>query len=1006
MERGSGNTAKFFEKLVAQASSRSHGPWLLPRFDRIVPRRIQLVTPEKAELIVDGLRVGLYADGSYTLGAGWLPMGREIQSLTLPVRLDRGSLFVLSSQDDTWLYRARDFTATLEPLGRIDQAVATVSPGFTALNLRLRQSGALVAFDPVTGQLSWGLDLPELADYGAFVAVDDWFGAYIDPLRGLMVTRDAGLRYERFQPSQTNDDGLMSSRRDSLVSASQIENLRAIGDALEVTLTDSSRFLLTRRGDVLEVNPENRADRTASKPRERMTEGTTAGASSHGNVKSWLIRLEDSKAGGWPIEQAVTRGVPLAENLSLYLHEGVLHFVTLDEGKVIKRVVTDVPRDQQCLGATGQRQRYFLCHDRSGSALYRFDGQSANVILGYWEQKRSWGAVTDAGVIVQGTCDSTRNTTSKLRAYCGVSATGHSFEFEVGNGSGVSLPILLNEGQAVVFELPSLGGMGALRWYGTRRGRTEVIGPKRDLGLLEDGFFSREISLLQGELAGYLVRGEAIQGYRITLDGQFRLGPLVTGATAALTRGPLALVPDSSGYAYESLDGGMTWQRTRLPVSVVNSNLTIPNSTEQYGCSTVGCVLGDWMRLGWSTPEQPEARTSSSQLVMLESPPRLTLERRRRTLPRITCQVTAAEGEKPRGVLRVTGPRATKRSNRDHQAFTFENTAWPAFYGDAAPDKAVGELGFDRGFRGDRYVGRLYARIREDEKKPTATVELRVLDSLRSLRPWSSRLLNHHFDQIETLARWFAHPRYGESAVPLSTTFDVGGERGLVVFDDAGSVSGFLVTAGQPMTVLPDLQGHSPKRVTDFVSLKEASYLLGTEPKVALFEIRGQAVRVLSEEDYRAHLSHARLRLVRDRTGTRIGYLLSSIRLRSVDVVWSLYPIDLASGRASAPLRIPLDMGLRICDKDDDGWLIETELDDIADAHLLPENVDVVGRGRILLLGSEQGLCVERVSFTGQVRVNKLSRSPVVSKPNGFHGLYLDTQGQGCPLACLLENPS
>jgi hypothetical protein len=216
--------------------------------------------------------------------------------------------------------------------------------------------------------------------------------------------------------------------------------------------------------------------------------------------------------------------------VAAYVNAGILYYVTLDDGKVIGRVVTPIPRDQQCLGATAEGRKYFLCQDRTGSALYRFDGKSSIVASGYWEQQRSFGAVTDAGVIVQGPCAKTGLLEGAFRRYCGVFGPGKSFEFQVPNNKTQTLPLLLSEGQAVAFELPTPNHPGALHWFGARVGSTEVKWPKRGRGqgLVEDGFFLRELTLQQGQLSGYLARGDGIQGYRITLDGQLRLGPLVT----------------------------------------------------------------------------------------------------------------------------------------------------------------------------------------------------------------------------------------------------------------------------------------------------------------------------------------------------------------------------------------------------------------------------------------------------------------------------------------------
>jgi hypothetical protein len=224
----------------------------------------------------------------------------------------------------------------------------------------------------------------------------------------------------------------------------------------------------------------------------------------------------------------------------------------------------------------------------------------------------------------------------------------------------------------------------------------------------------------------------------------------------------------------------------------------------------------------------------------------------------------------------------------------------------------------------------------------------------------------------------------------------------VLTFDDAGQLHAYLVEAGANIVKLPELLGHTPKRLTDFVSLGNASYLLGTEPQVALMELRGSSVRLLQNEDPRAHLRSARLRLVRDAKGARIAYLLSSVRLRSADVSWYVYPIDTATGNVEEPLRIPLGGELRVCEQDEDGWLIEREIDELADLELGAANSEWSGRGQVLLLGSEQGLCVRKLLVVGQQPSAKIAVARTPTTSSQLSALYLDREGQGRPLDCQL----
>jgi hypothetical protein len=991
-------------------TARFHGPWLLPRLDVIDIDFFERTFADRSSLIVDGLRMSLFADGSYQIGDGLLPIGRSINVVTLPSRFGGGQLFVVSSENDTWLFRASEMTAELTPLGRLDSKVSEVIPGMTKLIVRLEPSKILVSFDPNTKQVTSDIELPLLPEYGPMAFVDEGFGAYVDPLRGLLVMSDGSLRFEPIQKALQNNRGKNALNPFLLSSAKAIEKLGVVGDALSVTVSSGAEFLLTRRGDVI----ENPAIQNPVQTNGVAIGGTKNALSfkrkqhSKNKVRSWIGRLHETFLGGWPIERVLSRGIRLSENLGAYVEQGYVHQVTLDDGKVVKTSETIVGRDSRCLGRSGQETHYFLCDDLSGNTLYRYDPDSTLRPLGHFAPKRTWGAVTDAGVVIHGPCEQKSVGEGENHSFCGIASHGELIDIAFSDESNDRIPVMWSEDQAVVVEPPSSVRRGRLRWFGRRKDSTNLAISQANATLVRNGLWVRDIALRDGKLVGFVVNGSAIAGYQIDRTGALEFGPLLSSGELALTVGPRALVPDSSGYAYESLDAGRTWLRTRLPITVASTRLSIPSRTQRFGCTAVGCVLGDSLRVGWSA-EVPSNPPLSSPLLPVASPPRLGMERNRRNLPQITCQTTSRSYPVlQKNPAAVVSNRKTKEKKDEKKDVTpaphFESTAWLPFFGLNAPKRSKDVLGFDRGFRSDRYVGRLYAQLRPSEEHPVATIDIRVLDSLGPVRPWSRRLDDVQFDDIETPARWFAHPRYGDSATALSTVFDVGGEDGLVVFHDANASFAYQVSAHRATAALPDWLGHVPKRITDFVSLNDASYALGSEPQVSLFEIRGRSLRIVSNEDYRARLGRTRLRLIRDRKRLRLAMLLSSIRLRSADVSWAVYPMDVETGEFEAPIRIPLDRELTVCGADDDGWMVETEVEEIADARMVERDQSAMGRGRALLVFSEQGWCVVRVSFVGQTPSEKLSAIPGENPNNSFEGTYLDTEGRGRPLTCSIEN--
>jgi hypothetical protein len=987
-------------------TARFHGPWLLPRLDVIDIDFLDRTFADRSNLIVDGLRMSLFADGSYQIGSGLLPLGRSINVITLPSRFGGGQLFFVSSASDTWLFRASEVTAELVPLGRLDSKVTAVTPGMTKLILELEPSKILVSFDPNTKQLTSDIELPLLPEYGPMAFVDEGFGAYVDPLRGLLVMSDGSLRFEPIQIALQDNRGKNTLNPFLLGFTKEIEKLSVVGDALSVTVSSGAEFLLTRRGNVIEkdtIQNHLQTSGDATGPTKNALE-SKGHRHSKNSVRSWLLRLRETSLGGWPIERVLSRGIRISDNLGAYIEQGYVHQVTLDDGKVVKTTDTTVARDSRCQGRSGQNRHYFLCDDRSGNTLYRYDPDATLRRLGRFEPKRTWGAVTDAGVVIHGTCASQSGVEGENHSFCGVANDGEVIDFATSGSSNDVIPVVWSEAQAVVVEPPSSIRSGHMRWFGRRKDSTSLTMSKANVTFVRNGLYVRDVAMRDGKLVGFVVNGNTIAGYQLDRNGALEFGPLMSNGELALTAGPRALIPDSSGYAYESLDAGRTWLRTRLPIAVANTKLTIPSRSQRFGCTTVGCALGDFLRVGWSA-EVPSKPPLSSPLVPIESPTRLGMERKRRDLPQITCETKP--GNYPslqKNPKAVVSSRKKLEKKDDVLATRFESTSWLPFFGFNAPKRSIDSLGFDRGFRSDRYLGRIYAQLRPSDEHQTATIDIRVFDGLGRFRPWSSRLHAVQFDDIETPARWFAHPRYGESAVALSTVFDVGGEDGLVVFHDTNASTAYLVSAHDDTVALPDWLGHVPKRITDFVSLNDASYALGSEPQISLFEIRGRSLRIVSNEDFRARLGRSRLRVIRDRKRLRLAFLLSSIRLRVADVSWAVYPMDVETGQFEAPIRISLDRELTVCGEDDDGWLVETEVDEIADVRMPRENPNSISRGRALLVINEQGWCVVRVSFVGHTAVEKLLTVPGKVSNNSFEGTYLDTEGRGRPLTCSLEN--
>jgi hypothetical protein len=177
-------------------------------------------------LLAFGLRVVEHPDGSLDVGDELLPAARGARFLELPERLGGGFWFWILSSNGTLLYRSASWTAALQPLAQLDFEVERLVPGFDRLLILPRREADYRALDLETAQAVPPLGLPPAPAYGPMAFVDGWFGAVQVPLRGVLLSFDAGASWHplslpvtSFEPAgeslslaTPNGDYLLSAR--------------------------------------------------------------------------------------------------------------------------------------------------------------------------------------------------------------------------------------------------------------------------------------------------------------------------------------------------------------------------------------------------------------------------------------------------------------------------------------------------------------------------------------------------------------------------------------------------------------------------------------------------------------------------------------------------------------------------------------------------------------------------------------------------------------------------
>jgi hypothetical protein len=308
------------------------------------------------------------------------------------------------------------------------------------------------------------------------------------------------------------------------------------------------------------------------------------------------------------------------------------------------------------VGGAGEKERYFLCRNPTRTELYRWVEPDRLVLLGHWNTFREWGAITDAGVIVRGVCAPEEPKKSEDYAVCAVTARGRKWTIGGGHDPHTWFALVASESQALAFE-PGHRGQGTLHFYGARTGSVRVSaaesGPEQ-----APYSYVPEVSHVDGAIVGYVRHGQGVQGYRLALDGTLTWGKSVEGTAFVVTSGTRAFAVNSSGTAQESLDSGMSWTPAWLPEAVLSSLPAHPDTNTTLACTSVGCILGDWLRLGYA-----EAAHSGNALPPrsepLAPPPLRGLDWGKHRVVRLVCSVDGKRTVtyEPSGKRRLAAPR-------------------------------------------------------------------------------------------------------------------------------------------------------------------------------------------------------------------------------------------------------------------------------------------------------------------------------------------------------------
>ena len=886
-----------------------------------------------------GLRLLARADGAIELAREYLPAARSVRVVELPARLGGGFLFYVQSSSATLFFRSRTFTGDLEPFARLDFEAEQVIAGFDRLYVIAHHPDRIVALDAEKGTAQSLGSLPASPSYGKMAFVDAWFGAVSVPLRGALVSFDAGVSWHSLgmtAPSMEVQDGA----------------LRLTGPEGVLDLDRTGTF--TRRDQPNATPQEN--------PVAQALRGEPSGRSD--------ARVRE-RLGRDALKLAVLRGFRGADGTLLVADSGQLLRLRSSDGKLLESDEHAYPGGGECTGLNYGQSSGFVCNDGPNqTALYAFEPPFRMRRVRTFSGARYVAASGNGSLVIRGSCAEPKPAQPGL--YCIARKTGDFSEIRVRGDLGVERVVALTDGRVAVIVPPRLGADGFLSLIdgSGREQRVPLQLPTSgsakllEKGLWLDGFV--ELSSTNAAnaanaasaaskpkdrtvLAGWVVGSEPFAGVRVALDGSVTMGHPETGIDRALLSASRALLVGRTGRTRESTDGGFEWTDVDLP-SEFDPARELRDDARLQGCSELGCAFAGFVRVGFrSRNAAPRLR-----IAALSDTTRLLQPGGSRWVLR--CEATAESSEAAQ--LPLTRARVSPRS--DDPA----TPSWAPFLELPPPALGPGEAGYDVGpsdsegaaFRayawGER--GADWARVGHLQVRIFDRFQVRrgVFQSALTRSPWSDAAAAAEafgFDASGNPTSWRAvlDPNQRAAAVLASSR----GLLDLLLFEEGKTVVR-LTNAGR--------LGFNFGMLSSVAKLTDAWYLASFNENhgLILSKMSGGRVERLAEYPDPGH-DIGSATLVHGVHGDELGIWVTGRG-------WYLYPIDSTNHALQAPLSAtPAELSVMPppCVSDVDGFLLTGAPSLEPNLRLLPAN-EGIGTRRVeaQFIWSARGLCTRALA--------------------------------------------
>lgn len=916
--------------VVASAATNAAvpGPRLFPPTRGAGTQEAGIEQDGSRRVLSFGLRALEHPDGSLEVGEELLPSARSARFLELPPRLGGGFLFWILSSSGTLLFRASNWTAKLEPLARLDFEVEKLVAGFDRLLILPRHESEFRALDLDSGRPLPAAGLPAAPAYGSTAFVDGWFGAVQVPLRGLLLSFDAGaswhplpLAVTSFEPSGA-ELSLATAGGDYSLSAKGL--LSRVADHDDERVSAEAQAELSRLLSAPPVSPEHGAEAT--------------------------------------LQTAVLTGVPDGRGGAFLATGGALLHVSLQSGRVLERRDRAYVGGAECQGVRLGDGLGFVCGQaEEATRIYRVTTPLGLTLVRELAGARAVSDSASGFLAVRGGCSDAR----ALRSVCVVAADGSARQLELGADTDRVIP--LADGRVALLAPPAARTPGKLTLFGAAGASSVPLSvtsrEPRHKSLLEHGvWLDGVIESKPGVLSGWLVGAGPLAGYELSLDGKLSLRRVQDGAAHALFAGRRALLLGENGLAAETTDGGVEWQGVELPPEIDLKRAQAAGARQ--GCSALGCGFAGFTRVGYF--DGRAARTLPTPTL----PSRVAFPGPGGSRWLLHC---AATGETSPQALPFRTPRPLS-GRRLHQSAAGDELEFPPlspFLEQAAPRLPESFDGVDAGTEPYGVQLRLYAYgPRRGDWSKNGSFSIAFVDRFSAKGGVHSTTSGRSPWPDATTAADALGAEPSTSAAGLQAALDPSGNSGALLLSSRGTMDLFLFETGRVPEYLSNVgrAGLGP-RFAGVVKTKLGVFLGSYDESSRAFRIYRVVGRELAVALEVTDIPPARgpaAELVRSAAGDALA-----IWVRSGS--WFVHPVDLESGSVDAPYVVTPDQIASMpapCAEDTEGFLLS--------GPVTPDpNTDVSGgvnlrsfEGRFRV--SALGVCLDALTAQGDAGAEAL----------------------------------